>query len=56
MKVAIMLISLFGATSIFACCVPKEHVVCHRKCYYNYYGPGVHCDEACFKQKFKQSK
>ncbi len=40
------------STEVFAGCrIPKEHVVCHRQCFYNYYGPGAHCNETCLKQK-----
>lgn len=34
------------------CKAPKSHVVCQRQCFYNYYGPGAHCDEKCIKTNY----
>ncbi|NBX84783.1 MAG: hypothetical protein EBQ95_04140 [Gammaproteobacteria bacterium] len=34
------------------CKAPKTHVVCQRQCFYNYYGPGAHCDEKCLKTEY----
>jgi hypothetical protein len=35
------------------CRIPKEHVTCSRQCFYNPYGPGVHCNEQCIKTKMR---
>lgn len=34
------------------CRVPKSQTICERHCCYNYYGPGVHCNERCVTKKF----
>lgn len=57
MIIILTLLISFGFTS-FAypvkkrCKAPKSHVVCQRQCFYNYYGPGAHCDEKCLKTDY----
>jgi hypothetical protein len=30
----------------------KSRIICQRQCFYNYYGPGAHCDEKCLKTDY----
>ena len=58
-KVTVVLVLSILSLQVYAypfthkCRVPKSHTVCERHCCYNYYGPGVHCNERCVTQKFK---
>ena len=52
----VLFISCFNSTFAYPlqkrCKAPKTHIVCQRQCFYNYYGPGAHCDEKCLKTDY----
>jgi len=50
-KLILCLLSLISLNTHAGCRVPKSVTVCDRHCVYNYWGPGVHCDETCTTKK-----